>query len=157
MFVLSSINHYYQPKPCPNSRSAAFSSPEMTSQISERTQQKSGVLHLLMWGILVKTRPLQKNVNAVHARATVRKNFSSDSTICKRRTCVVPSSWMCVDMVSFRLYLFIYLMLKKMYGLFLLFPSRIDRQFSNAWKARTSRLFSRFWVRHKISVISINL
>jgi len=107
--VLSCINHYYQTKPCPNSHSPALSSPEMTSQISERIQQTSDVSHLIMWGILLQTQPLQKNVNAVHARATVCKNFSSGSTFCKRRTYVAASSWMCVDMVPFHLYLFIYL------------------------------------------------
>jgi hypothetical protein len=54
----------------------------------------------------VKTRPLQKNVYAVHALATVCKNVSSGNTICKRRTYVVASWWMCVDIVPFHLYLF---------------------------------------------------
>ena len=142
MLVLSCINHYYQRKPCPNSRSAAVSSLAVTLQIYERTQQTSDVFHLIIWGILVKTRPLQKNANPVHARGT----------FC---TCVVASSWMCVDMVPFYLYLFIWCWRKFMTSLLSL-SSRIDRQFTNAWKVRTSRPFLDSGSDTKFQLISIN-
>lgn len=56
----------------------------------------------------MKARPLQKKENAVQTRATVFQNLSFGN-IFKRRTCLVASSWMCVDMVPFHfvcIYLF---------------------------------------------------